>query len=313
MTNGQTAIQYDVIIIGCGPAGLSSAIYTSRAQLKTLVIGDHTKGNLYKSHSIANYFGFTQPISGQELSNLGVQQAKNFGTEIVNSEVVDISLNEDQSFTVKDNNQKQYNGKTIIIATGQSFALSGIKNEKELTGKGVSYCVNCDGFFYRNKNVAVIGSGDYAAEEALELLNYTKNVKVLSHGKPFTINPENQEQLKNNNIEILETPRISEFQGIEKVQSIAFTSEKENLNIDGVFMAIGVAGATAFAKKLGLETNNNYIKIDQEGKTNIQGLYAAGDCTGISAQVAVSVGQGCTAALSAIKYIRGVPVYIQYN
>lgn len=315
---------YDVLIIGCGPAGLSAAIYTSRGQLKTVIFGDYAKGNLYKSHIIANYFGFPQAPTGPELAMLGYKHAIDFGAEHFKNEIVDIRINDDGTFTAKDDQQKEYHSKTIIIATGQSYALSGIKNEQQLTGKGVSYCVICDGFFFKNKNVHVIGNGNYAGEEALQLLNYTKNVTILSHGKDFIFSDEIKKELENSPIKLQKRVRIKEISGTpavtsgepgtppSKAEKIILT-DGTTLNTEGVFMAVGVAGATAFAKKLGLETTNNYIKVDLEGNTNIKGIFAAGDCTGSPPQVASSVGNGCNAALSAIKLLRGLKAYIQYN
>ncbi len=305
-------LEYDVLIVGCGPAGLSAAIYAARAQLKTIIFGDYRKGNLYKSHIIANYFGFPKAPTGPELALLGLEQAKAFGTEHVETEIVDIKIQDDGTFIAKDDKQQEYKAKTIILATGQSYALSGIKNEKEFTGKGVSYCVICDGFFFRNKKVVVIGNGNYAGEEALQLLNYTKDITMLSHGKDFSFSKEIAEQLQAANIKQQKTVRIKELTGNNKAEKLIFTDGAE-LPTEGVFMAIGVAGATAFAKKLGLETTNNYIKVDMDGNTNIKGLFAAGDCTGSPPQVASSVGNGCNAALSAIKLLRGLKIYIQYD
>lgn len=303
---------YDVAIIGCGPAGLTAAIYTSRAQLRTIIFGDYRRSNLYKSHIIGNYFGFPEAPSGPELAMKGIEHAKKFGTEMVSSEIVDIRIEADGTFQLKSDQKQEYQAKTIIIATGQSYVLSGIKNEQELTGKGVSYCVICDGFFFRNKKVVVIGSGNYAAEEALQLLNYTKEITVLSHGKEFTFSPEMQEDLQKSSIKLKKTVRIREITGNGRAEKLVLADGTE-LPVEGVFMAVGVAGATAFAKKLGLEMNGNYIRVDLEGKTNIPGLFAAGDCTGSPPQVASSVGNGCNAALSAIKLLRGAKVYLDYN
>lgn len=306
---------YDVLIIGCGPAGLSAAIYTSRAQLKTVVFGDQKKGNLYKSHNISNYLGFPDGITGPELNELGLKHALNFGVENITSEVVDIQPQTDGTFTVKDDTQKTYQAKTVILATGQSYALTGIKNEQELTGKGISYCANCDGFFFRNKKIAVIGSGNYAGEEALQLTNYTKDITIVSHGKDFSISPAIEEELKKAGIKMEKTQRIKEIAADaegKKAEKL-ITMDGVEMAFEGFFMAVGSAGATAFAKKLGLETSGSYIKINSEGATSIKGIFAAGDCTGSPPQVAVSVGGGCIAGLSAIKFIRGLNIYIQYN
>ncbi|MBD3328763.1 NAD(P)/FAD-dependent oxidoreductase [Candidatus Peregrinibacteria bacterium] len=301
---------YDVIIIGPGPAGLSAAVYTSRAQLKTLVFGNPQKSNLYKSHIIANYFGFPKDISGPDLTELGLIQAKKFGVEMTETEITDIIKQED-FFIVKDDRLQEYKSKTVIITTGQSFALSGIKNEKELTGNGVSYCVNCDGFFFKNKEVAVIGSGNYAAEEALQLTNYTKDITIYTHGKTVDINIKMKEELKKHQIELIETERITSFQKNNDKITIELPQKKYETN--GVFMAVGTAGAVSFATKLGLEMDKNYIRVDTENRTSVNGIFAAGDCTGTAPQVAISVGSGCNAALSAIKFIRNLSYYIQYE
>lgn len=302
----------DVAIIGAGPAGLSAAIYAARAQLKTVVFGDYKKSNLYKSKIVANYLGFPEAPTGPFLAEKGVEQAKKFGTDMVPNEIVHLSVNDDGTFSLKDDAKRHYVSKTVIIATGQSYALSGIKNERELTGKGVSYCVVCDGFFFKDKNVIVIGNGNYAGEEALQLLNYTKNITILSHGKEFNFSKEIHKDLVANNITLQTTPRIKEITGNGKAEKIIISDGTE-IETHGVFMAVGVAGATAFAKKLGLEMENAYIKVNHDGKTNIPGIFAAGDCTGAPAQMATSVGNGCNAALSAIKLLRGAKVYIQYD
>lgn len=267
---------YDLIIVGAGPAAMSAALYAGRGQLKTIFFGDETKGNLYKSHIISNYLGFPEDPTGPELVELGMKHAKRFGAEHIRQEIVDISLNQDETFSLKDNLQNTYLTKTVLIATGQSYVLSGIKGEQEYTGKGVSYCVTCDGFFFKNKSVVVIGSGDYAAEEALQLLAYTPNITILSHGKSFSFNQAFQEELAKNNIKCLVTPRLAALSGTEKVEKLTFTQPLPDglteMAIDGAFMAIGIAGANAFAKKLGLEMEGNYIKADKDGLTNVKGL-----------------------------------------
>lgn len=312
-----TELQYDLAIIGAGPAGLSAAIYSSRGQLKTIIFGDEKKSNLYKSHIISNYFAFPNNPTGPELTGLGLKHALQFGAQHVRAEIVDISPQEDGTFQLKDSTQKVYQAKTILIATGQSYVLSGIKGEQEFTGKGVSYCVTCDGFFFKQKPVVVIGNGDYAAEEALQLLSYTSDVTILSHGKEFAINPVFLEELGKHQIKMTKTPRLATIEGPQNADKVTFTKPLDDgrteLSFQGVFMAIGIAGANAFAKKLGLEMEGNYIKVDKNGLTNIKGVFAAGDCTGSPPQVATSVGNGCNAALSAIKSIRGLNAYIQYN
>jgi thioredoxin reductase (NADPH) len=303
---------YDVAVIGAGPAGISAAVYTARAGLKTVIFGDHKKSNLAKAHIVSNYFGVVGNPSGLQLAEQGVAQLEQFKAQHQTTEIIDFEINGEQKFILKDSQRKTYCSKTVILATGQSYPLSGIAGEKEYTGKGLSYCVTCDGFFFKNKKVVVVGGGDFAAEEALELLNYTKYVTILSHGKPFEFSGQHKELLEKNQIIYQETAKLKAISGQEKVEEIEFADGKKML-IEGIFMGIGSAGAGTFAKKLGLETEGNYIKINQNGQTNLKGIFAAGDCTGQPAQVAVSVGGGCIAALSAIKSLQGVSIYIQYN
>jgi thioredoxin reductase (NADPH) len=307
---------FDLAIVGVGPAGLSAAVYASRAQLGTVIFGDETRSNLYKSHVIANYLGFPQSLSGPELTEKSLQQALQFGTTHIRTEIVDLKLLDDGTFQLLDSGRNEYLSRMVILATGQSYVLAGIKGEQEYLGKGVSYCVTCDGYFYKNRQVCVAGDGDYAAEEALQLKAYTDRVSILSHGRKFQFNPGYRKELASQNITCLETPRLKELTGAEQLEKIIFAAPladgNTGLNADGLFIATGLAGAGAFARKLGLEMDGNYIKIDRNGYTNIKGVFAAGDCTGSPAQVAASVGGGCIAALSAIKLLRGLDTYIQY-
>lgn len=308
---------HDTAIIGAGPAGYSAAIYAARADLSTLLFGDHSKGNLYKAHIVGNYFGLSGGPAGATILEAAEHQIKELKVEHLFREIVDIKVAADGGFILKDNLGEEYRTKTVILATGQSYLLAGIKGEKEFTGRGVSYCVTCDGFFFKDRSVVVIGNSDHAAAEALELLSYTKKITILSHGKPLQFSAPFAEQLQASHIAIIETPRLASLEGKEKLEKLIFTTPLADgtteIQAEGAFMAIGTAGANAFAQKLGVEMNGSYIKVDSEGHTNVPGLFAAGDCTGSPAQVAVSVGSGCIAALSTIKLVRGLNTYIQYN
>ena len=306
---------YDTIIIGIGPAGLSAAIYTARADLKTLVLGDPQKSHLAKTDHLANYFGFPEAVKGLELLEKGVVQAKAFGTEIKETEVTEIKPGEDKTFTVKDAEQNEYQARTLILAVGMDYLQSGISNEADFIGKGVSYCVTCDGFFFNDKRLVVVGHGDFAATEAISLLSYSKDVTILSHGQKFMINADLREILEGDqekDVKFLETESIEAFQGEGKLESIKFKDGK-TMEFDGVFMALGTAGATAFANHLGLTKEGQYLVADKAGKTNIEGIFAAGDCTGTNPQVATAVGEGANAALSVIKQLKGVEKYAQYH
>lgn len=297
-------MKYDVIIIGQGPAGLSAAIFTARAQLKTLVIGKTEKSQLSYAPDIYNYFGFPDGINGKKLLENGVKQAKKWGAEIIEDEAVDIK----KGFTVKTADGK-YETKAIIIATGIPIQWAGIKGEKELLGKGVHTCPSCDGPMYKGKKVAVIGNGDYAAEDALELTNYTKDVTIISHAPKFTFNKKFEQELKKNKIK-LKIAHVKEFVADKFLKKIIFEEGEEAF--DGAYLACGTAGATTFASKLGIETKEGLIKTDENGMTNVPGIFAAGNCMVKCRQIAKNVGDGCNAGISAVKFLKAKDVFMDY-
>lgn len=307
---------YDVIIIGAGPAGWSAAIYTARAGLKTVLLGVLKNSNAYKAHVIENYFGYEKPISGPFLMEEGKKQALRFGTEFVEREMVDVKQNSDGTFIATDTERESYQAKIIIICSGLGFKPSGIKNEQPLIGKGVSFCVTCDGPFFKSKNLAVIGYANYAGDEALQLLTYTSDITIMSHGRDFSFSPKIQEGLEKNGVKFLKTPKLSEFIGTAKLEKLKFSDGSEAV-YDGVFMALGIASASDFANKLGVARTGPqqaFIVADpRTGETNVQGVYAAGDCTGGNAQAAKSAGEGCNAAISVIKLLKGVAAYVDYS
>jgi thioredoxin reductase (NADPH) len=307
---------YDVIIIGAGPAGLSAAIYTARANLKTLLVGITANSNAFKAHIFENYMGFEKQISGSFLMEESKKQAVKFGTEFVPREVVDIKQNADATFTVTDTERAVYQSKAVIICSGLGFKPSGIKNEQPLIGRGVSFCVTCDGPFFKNKNVAVIGNAHFAGEEALQLLTYTPHVTILSHGRDFAFSEKMMEGIAKNSIKLVNTPRISEFFGTEKFEKMKCADASEHI-FDGVFLALGIATAADFANQLGIARTgpqNAFLVADpRTGETNVKGIYAAGDCTGGNAQAAKSSGEGCNAAISVIKLLKGVAAYVDYS
>ncbi len=300
---------YDVIVIGAGPAGQEAAVFTSRARLKTLLIGDSMKSQLALATVVGNHWA-TEEISGPELLKRGINQIRKYGGETVKAEVVDV-VQKDDVFVIKTDEGKEYEGKKIIITSGTSYKLSGIENEEVLQGKGIHYCVACDGYFYKEKNVAVIGNGNYAAEEALELLNLTKNVTIISNGQEFAFSPVMKAAVDKSGIK-LSKDEIAEFVGQNKFDHMKTVDGRE-LKFDGVFVAVGVTSALSFAYKLGLimDEKNNVI-IDRDGKTNIKGAYAAGGCTGGNIQIAKSIGEGCNAAIAIIKEVSGVSYYVDH-
>ena len=278
---------YDVIIIGSGPAGISAGIYLKRAKKNVLII---SKGNsaLEKAEKIDNYYGVLS-VSGKELYELGIKQAKALDIYIEDDEVTNISF--ENNFIVTTVN-RQFESKYVIIATGTNRKTPNIKGIKEFEGKGVSYCAICDAFFYRNKDVAVLGNGNYAIHEASHLKPIAKSVTILTNGKEIVENRSMQE------FEIEETP-IREFRGTNAIEEIEFDNNNTK-KIDGVFIAIGTASSTDLAKKIGAVVKNNNIVVDENMETTVKGMYACGDCTGGLLQVNKAVYEGAKAALSII-------------
>ena len=282
---------FDVIIIGGGPAGISASLYTKRGNKKTLVINSESS-TLQEVHKIENYYGFENGISGKELYDIGIKQAKNLGIEVKQEEVLSVKINE-KGFEVI-TNKDTYESEAVIIAVGNKKNKVKIKGIKDLEGKGVSYCAICDGFFYRDKEVAVIGSGNYAISETNDLINIAKKVTILTNG-------EKAPEFRADNVEINSKP-IEEIEGKEKVEKVVF-NDRSSINADGIFVAQGTAGGFELAKKLGLLIKDNHIIVNENMETNIKGVYACGDCTGGLMQVSKSVYQGTVAGLEVIKFL----------
>ncbi len=286
-------ILYDVIIVGKGPAGISAAIYLQRANIKTLVIGLNNS-SLEKTDKVENYYGFSESISGKELLNNGEKQAKKFGTKIEYDEVLKIEY--DSQFKVTTKNSEFF-GKKLVLATGVTRKKNNIKGITKYEGKGISYCAVCDAFFYKNKDVAVIGNGDYAISEAKELLTVAKSVTIFTNGKNIIENRD-----KNLKINIIEKP-IKEFKGTDILENIIF-EDNSQMKVSGVFMAEGIATSVDLAKKIGiiLDENGN-IKVNEKMETNVPNVYACGDCTGGILQVCKAVYEGSKTGMEIIKKI----------
>ena len=282
---------FNVIIIGGGPAGISASLYTKRGNKKTLVINSESS-TLQEVHKIENYYGFENGISGKELYDIGIKQAKNLGIEVKQEEVLSVKINE-KGFEVI-TNKDTYESEAVIISVGNKKNKVKIKGIKDFEGKGVSYCAICDGFFYRDKEVAVIGSGNYAISETNDLINIAKKVTILTNG-------EKAPEFRADNVEINSKP-IEEIEGKEKVEKVVF-NDRTSINADGIFVAQGTAGGFELAKKLGLLIKDNHIIVNENMETNIKGVYACGDCTGGLMQVSKSVYQGTVAGLEVIKFL----------
>jgi thioredoxin reductase (NADPH) len=281
----------DVIIIGSGPAGISAALYTARAGLDTTIIS-MGKSALDKAEAIQNFYGFAQPITGQELAACGVEGAKNVGAKIIDEEVVGISYNGE---LVVETSKENYTAKYVLLATGSPRATPRIQGIKEFEGKGVSYCAVCDAFFYRGKNVCVLGNGEYAAHEIEALLPVAASITLLTNGiENHTELPENVK---------VNTAKVVAIEGIDHVEKVKLDDGSE-IEANGVFVAYGVAGSTALARKIGAQIKDNKILVDETMATNVPGLYAAGDCTGGMLQVCKAVYEGALAGTEIVKKSR---------
>lgn len=293
----------NIVIIGAGPAGISAALYVARGNMNPLVINNGI-GALEKAEKIENYYGLEQPLSGKELYERGISQAETLGVRILDAEV--LGINGFDTFTVK-TTAGDFDTVSVILATGGKRSAPKIPGLKEFEGRGVSYCAVCDAFFYRGKEVAVVGNGEFALHEAEELRNVTQDVTIYTDGKEPEFSREHPIAVN--------TMKIQAIEGDDKVSGLLMQSdtaaqdaeapENSFYPADGVFVALGTAGSTEIARQMGAEiTDKGNIKTDEEMATTIPGLFAAGDCTGGLLQVSKAVYEGSMAAISAGKYVR---------
>ena len=282
-------MEYDVIIIGAGPAGVSAGLYTKRANKKTLIIYNN-ESSLEKATKIENYYGFENGISGEKLYKKGIEQAKNLGINVKKEEVIKIDKIKD-IFEVKTVNEN-YTAKNVVLATGNKKNKPDIKNIEKFDGKGVSYCAICDGFFYRGKDVVVIGNGNYAIAETNDLINIVNHVTILTNGKKIP-------EFRAENVDI-ENRKAVAIEGNDNVEAVEL-DDGTKLKTEGVFVAQGVAGSTDFARKIGALVKNEKIVVNEKMQTTVEGLYACGDCIGGTLQVAKAVNDGMIAGIDIIK------------
>jgi len=299
---------YDVVIIGSGPAGLTAAIYTSRAGLKTLVIAGTTwGGQLMLTREVENFPGFENGILGPTLMEEMRKQAERCGAELIFEHATSADFKSDP-FTVNVGS-KVYQAKTIIIATGASAKWLGLESETRLRGRGVSVCATCDAPFFRNKKVVVVGGGDTAMEEALFLSNVVSEVKVIHRRDKLRASKVLQEKaFANPKISFVWNSTVAEILGKDRVEGVKLrnvvSGEESDLSCDAVFLAIGYTPNTSiFKDQIKLE-KTGYIAVKKETQTNIQGVFVAGDAADYRYRQAIAAaGSGCKAALDAEKYL----------
>jgi len=281
----------DVLIIGSGPAGCSAAVYLCRAGFSVTILSSGD-GALGRAHAIENYYGFAEPIDGPTLLAQGRAQAARLGAEILQEEALAI-LPDIDGFTVK-TSLGTHTARTLLLATGKSRSGLPVPGFEKLRGRGISFCAVCDGFFYRGKPLGLIGSSLYAAEELQELLRFSQDITLFTNGEPLTASfPEG--------VRIV-TDRITAVEGEEKVSGVTTTGG--SVPLEGLFVAIGTAGAAEFAAKLGVAVEKDDILVDENFMTNLPGIFAAGDCIGGLLQVAKAVSDGAQAARAMIAYLK---------
>jgi thioredoxin reductase (NADPH) len=314
---------YDVIILGSGPAGYTAAIYTSRAFFKTLIIGGpEPGGQLSTTTAVDNFPGFPDGIQGPELVESMKKQAVRFGTEIQLYQVSGIKYQENSKIFFVKAGEKTFEGKAIIIATGASAKRLGIASEEKFRGKGISYCATCDGFFFHGKNIAVLGGGDTAMEDATFLTRFATHVTIIHRRDQFRASAIMLEKAKKNpKISFLTNTVVEEFYGDTVLRGVKINGNKE-LPFDGVFVAIGHEPNTAFLKDFVELDEKGFVVVksskfnpDQIGvkvqnlnqiqtATNVPGVFAAGDCTDPHyRQAIVAAGMGCQAAIDTQKWL----------
>ncbi len=304
---------YDVIIIGSGPAGLTASIYTTRANLKTLILaGSKWGGQLQLTTLVENYPGFPDGIQGPDLMAAMRKQAENVGTEIVERDFVSGDFTASGGpFTVK-TADAEYQAKSVIIATGADTKWLGVAGEQERIGHGVSSCAPCDAPFFRNKNVIVVGGGDSAMEEALVLTNFAENVTIVHHSESFKASEIMLKRAKENpKIKFVLDTEIREILGDQRVEKVKLfnskTNEESEMQIDGIFVAIGhIPNSKVFE---GIDRDQRgFIMVQDHYRTNVEGVFVAGDVHDAEYKQAVTAaGFGCAAALEAERWLRDMP------
>ncbi|MEY4993643.1 MAG: hypothetical protein RIS82_765 [Actinomycetota bacterium] len=301
----------DVIIIGSGPAGYTAGIYTARAGLKPLLIASSVEagGELMKTTEVENFPGFPEGLQGPELMANFQEQAERFGTEILMDDVVEVDLAGDVKI-VKTGGGETFEAKTVILATGAAYRELGLPREKELSGHGVSWCATCDGFFFREKNIAVVGGGDSAMEEALFLTRFASKVYLIHRRDTFKASKIMQERaLANPKIEVIWNSEIAELKGATNLEGVTLRNtvdgSSSELALDGLFIAVGNDPRVWLVENQVQLTPERFIQVEgRSSKTSLPGVFACGDVIDPTYRQAITAaGSGCVAALDAEHYL----------
>jgi thioredoxin reductase (NADPH) len=290
--------RYDVVILGTGPAGLQAAIHAARKKVSVLVVGKDTKSSLYHAH-IENFCCIFK-TTGEEIITVGRQQAAGFGAEFLDEDVLQIQA-VDHRFEIKMENGGAIAAGALIVATGSQRQRLGVPGEKELLGKGVSYCVDCDGNFYKGQNVAVVGGESAAADGALTLTRIAGQVHLVCD--KLEVSAELKAKLQDSPVQIHQHAQVRFIEGDGEVRSLVL-KDGRRIDVSGVFIEIGAKGLLELATNLGimLDDEMKFIRADKRQATNIPGIYAAGDVCGPPWQMAKAVGEGCVAGINAADF-----------
>ena len=294
-------MNYDLIIIGAGPAGLTAGLYAARYKVNVLVIGKLSGGTATEAHKVCNFPSY-ESIGGVELMMKMIKQVKNLGVKIKQEEVINIKKENLFKITT---NKGEYFSKKIIIATGSKRMKLGVEREEELTGKGVHYCATCDAGFYKEKIVGVVGGGNTALTTALLLAKVAKKVYIIyrqdkfSRAEPTLVDDVKKEK----KIVPVFNSEVLKLIGKNKLEEIEIKkTEGKKIKLDGLFIEIGGISNIKLAKLLGIKLEKNYIKVDKEQKTNVKGVFAAGDVTNnVLKQIVTGCGEGAVAGFSVYK------------
>lgn len=287
---------YDLIIVGGGPAGLSAAVYAARYKINFAIVAPMWGGFVNEAHLVENWLG-EKSITGQNLAQKFIDHVKSLDAPMITANVQAIEKIKDRFEVVTHDNK--YQGKRIILALGTERNKLGVKGEEEFLGKGVSYCATCDGFFFRDKTVAVIGSGDAACTGATFLADVAKKVYLIYRSPSLKAEPIWIDKVRATaNIDCMPDTRLKEIVGKEKVEKITL-EDNTNLSVDGVFIEVGSTPTTFITQRLGLKTDDRgYIVVDSNQKTSVSGVYAAGDLTTNSSkfkQIIIAASEGAVA------------------
>lgn len=301
----------NVIIIGSGPAGYTAAVYAARAQLNPIVFeGAVTAGGaLMNTTEVENYPGFAEGIMGPQLMEEMRKQAERFGAELITDDVTDVKLDGDVK-TVTDGSGRTYQAKAVILAMGSGYRELGLENEKRLSGHGVSWCATCDGFFFREQEIAVVGGGDTAAEEATFLTRFAKKVYLIHRRDELRASKVMAERvLTNDKIQPVWNSQVVDVLGENKVSGIVIedtvTGERRELPVTGLFIAIGHDPRSELVRGVVDVDDEGYVRVDAPStRTNVEGVFACGDLVDHTYRQAITAaGTGCSAALDAERFL----------